>query len=315
MHVAKSILLLSRLTEDAERDLEARGPLLRLESPEHRPRLVAEHGAEVRIVVTTGLDGLSAAEIDAMPALQLICSVGVGYEAIDHEYARRRGIVLSYGPNTNAEAVADHAFALILGVRRRLLSNHATALAAAVRSKIGISDQVHGKRLGVLGIGEVGRRIARRALGFDMQVAYHARNRRDTLPYVYADNLLELARWCEVLVLAAPGGASTRHVVDADVLAALGPSGCLVNVARASLVDQAALVHALKTKTIRAAALDVYEDDPSALQALAACPDLLLTPHVAGRSPESMKAMMNLLLRNIDNHLSGRELVTPIPLH
>jgi D-3-phosphoglycerate dehydrogenase len=313
MSEATSILLLARLTEGAERQLDTRGPLLRVESPEHRRRLVADQGAGVRIVVTTGLDGLSAAEIDAMPALQLICCVGVGFEAIAMEHARRRGIAMSYGPGTNAEAVADHAFALILGARRRLLSNHATALAAAARSKVGMSDQIHGKRLGLLGIGEIGGRIARRALGFEMQVAYHARRRRDDVLYPYVDSLLELARWCDVLVLAAPGGASTRHLVDADVLAALGHSGCLVNVARASLVDQAALVNALKTQTIRAAALDVYEDDPAAMHELATCPDLLLTPHVAGRSPDSMQAMVDLVLRNIDSHLAGQGVLTPIP--
>ncbi|MBU6256938.1 MAG: 2-hydroxyacid dehydrogenase [Burkholderiales bacterium] len=310
---ATSILLLSRLPEAAEQQLETRGPLLRVETPEHRRRLVAEQGAAVRIVVTTGLDGLSAAEIDALPALQLVCSLGAGWEAIDLEHARRKGIALSYGPNTNAEAVADHALALILGARRRLLSHHATAQAAVVRSKVGMSDQIHGKRLGLLGMGQIGGRIARRAQGFEMQVAYHARHRRDDLPYAYFDQLLELARWCDVLVLAAPGGAATRHIVDAEVLAALGSEGCLVNVARASLVDQAALVHGLATQVIRAAALDVYDDDPAAMRELAACPNLLLSPHIAGRSPESMQAMVDLVLRNIDSHLSGRGVITPIP--
>lgn len=313
MPEATSLLMLSRLPPDAEQRLESRGPLLRVESPQHRQRLVAERGADVRIVITTGLDGLSAAEIDAMPALQLVCSLGVGYEAIALAHARRRGIALSYGPHTNAEAVADHAFALVLGARRRLLSHHAAAVAAVTRSQVGMSEQIHGKRLGLLGMGEIGRRIARRAAGFDMQVAYHARHRRDELPFPYFDRVIDLARWCDVLVLAAPGGAATRHIVDADVLAALGPAGCLVNVARASLVDQAALVRALKTQVIRAAALDVYDDDPAALQALAACGEVLLTPHIAGRSPESMQAMVDLVLRNIDSHISGHGVITPIP--
>lgn len=280
-----------------------------------RAAAVAQHGARVRVAVTIGTVGLTADEIRAMPGLELICTLGVGYERVDLGAAQARGIVVANGAGTNSPGVADHAFGLLLAAVRDIVKlDHAVRDGLFRDALPSLTPTIFGKRLGILGFGMIGRQLARRAAGFDMEVGYYSRSRRDDAGCRYFDTLLGLAAWCDYLVVAVPGGAATYHLVNAQVLEALGPKGVVVNIARGSVVDTAALADALRSGVIAAAGLDVYESEPLRPESLIGLPNVVLTPHVAGRSPEAMQAQLDRFLENAQGHFSGRGVVSPVPM-
>lgn len=271
-----------------------------------------QHAARVQVVLTIGSIGLSAAQMDALPALQLVCALGAGYEKIDVAHARTRGIATGNGAGTNDSCVADHALAMVLASVRQLAYYDAQLRAGVWRTALPLPAGVTGKRLGVLGLGTIGRKIALRAQAFEMEVGYHNRSPKADAPWAYFDSLLALAEWADVLVVATPGGAGTHHLVDAAVLRALGAQGHLVNIARGSVVDTAATAEALRSGALGFAALDVYESEPVAPQALLGLPNVLLTPHVAGWSPESVQATVDRFIANVRAHQAGQPLVSPV---
>ena len=250
-------------------------------------------------MLTIGSTCLTAEEIAAMPRLKLISALGAGYELIDMAAAQARGIPVTNGAGTNDVAVADHTMALLLAVVRDIPTLDRLTREGVWRTEISIKPGVSGKRLGILGLGTIGRHIARRAQAFDLAVGYHNRRRRDDTDFRYFDSTLALADWADFLVIATPGGAQTRHLVDAALLKALGPSGYLINIARGSVVDTRALAQALIDGSLAGAALDVYESEPAAPKDLLDCPNLVLTPHVAGWSPEAIDATITCFLSNV----------------
>lgn len=273
---------------------------------------IARHGAEIRAVLTIGTIGLTAAEIDAMPKLELLCTLGVGYETVDVAHARARGIVVANGAGTNDGAVADHAMALLLAAVRAVPQMDRATRDGKWRTELPLRPGITGKRLGVLGMGTIGKRIATRALGFELEVGYHNRSARPELPYRYFDSVGALADWCDFLIVATPGGAGTRHMVNAEVLRALGPQGFVVNIARGSVIDTAALARALRAGEVGGAGLDVYESEPAPPTELFDCPNVVLTPHIAGWSPEAIEATVRLFLENSRRHFGGQPVLTPI---
>ncbi|MGY8526728.1 2-hydroxyacid dehydrogenase [Paracidovorax citrulli] len=277
-----------------------------------RAARIAADGPAIRAVLTIGSIGLTAAEMDAMPALELVCALGAGYENIDVAHARERGIVVANGAGTNDSAVADHAMALLLGAVRALPELDRATRAGQWRTELPLRPGVSGKRLGVLGLGTIGRRIAARAAAFDLEVGYHNRSARSDVSWRYFEDVLSLAQWSDFLIVATPGGAGTRHMIDASVLAALGPQGFIVNIARGSVIDTAALAVALRTGAIGGAGLDVYESEPAPPLELLDCPNLVLTPHVAGWSPEAIDATVRLFLENARRHFAGEPVQTPV---
>ncbi|QOT79945.1 2-hydroxyacid dehydrogenase [Cupriavidus basilensis] len=277
-----------------------------------RAAQVQEAGARVRAVLTIGTVGLTAAEIDAMPALELVCALGAGYENIAVAHARARGIVVANGAGTNDSCVADHAMALLLATVRAIPVLDQATRAGKWRTALPMQPNVSGKRMGILGLGTIGRRIAQRGLGFDLEVGYHNRTRRDDAPYRYFDSLGALAEWADYLIIATPGGADTRHLVDAKVLAQLGPGGFVVNIARGSVLDTAALADALRAGKLGGAGLDVYETEPEPPAELFDCPNVVLTPHVAGRSPEAIDASVRQFQENSRLHFAGEPVLTPV---
>lgn len=282
-------------------------------TPPERAQALAAGGEVIRAVLTHGSSGFTAAEMAQLPKLEIICCLGAGHENIDHDAARARGIVVTHGPGTNDATVADHAMALILSVVRDVAALDATVKTAGWPKGRITRPMVTGKRLGILGLGTIGKQIAKRgAGGFDMEIGYCNRRPVEGSAFSHFATPIALAEWADVLVVAAPGGAATRHLVNRDVLKALGSNGYLVNIARGSIIDTAALIEALRDGVIAGAGLDVVDGEPVVPAELLVQPTLTITPHTAGRSPESVNAMVGLVIRNLTAHFSGESVLTPV---
>ncbi|MBS0340905.1 MAG: 2-hydroxyacid dehydrogenase, partial [Proteobacteria bacterium] len=229
---------------------------------------LAQHGHEFVGLTSSARYGADRALIDALPNLRVISSFGVGYEAIDVARARERGIPVGYTPDVLNDCVADTAFGLLIDVARRFsAADRFTRRGDWLQGQYPLATQVSGKKLGILGMGRIGRVIARRASGFDMQVRYHNRRELQGSPFGYEATLKGLASWADFLVVASAGGPETRKLVDAGVLEALGPEGFLINISRGSVIDEAALLEALQQGRIAGAGLDVFEKEPQVPEA------------------------------------------------
>jgi lactate dehydrogenase-like 2-hydroxyacid dehydrogenase len=254
--------------------------------------------------------------MDVLPALKAIICYGTGYDGIDLAEAARRGIAVGNSPGANAASVADMAMTLMLATTRRLLpaDNYVRSgdWANAKPSPL-MSAQAGnvGRKVGVYGMGAIGRKIAARVAAFESDVAYHSRSRHD-VPYRYEPSLEALVEWCNVLMVAVRAGPDTHHVIDADMLRRLGPDGFVVNISRGSVIDEAALVAALTDKTIAGAGLDVYEKEPHPPDALTRLPNVVLTPHVGGHTLESHAAMQDCVMANLEAFFAGRPLAYPV---
>jgi len=272
---------------------------------------LAAHGGEFTALVTSARFGADAAMIAALPALRVISSFGVGLDAIDLDAARARGIAVGYTPDVLNDCVADTAFALVMDVARRITeSDRFVRRGDWQRGQFPLATRVSGKKLGILGMGRIGRVIARRASGFDMEVRYHNRRRLDDVDYGYAETLEELAGWADFLVIASAGGAETRGLVSRGILDALGPQGYLVNISRGTVVDEQALVEALRDKRIAGAGLDVFEDEPNVPEALLALDNVVLLPHLASNTHETRAAMAQRVEDNLAAFLAGRPMIS-----
>ncbi|MBB2777869.1 UNVERIFIED_ORG: lactate dehydrogenase-like 2-hydroxyacid dehydrogenase [Comamonas terrigena] len=277
-------------------------------------RFLAKHGAQFEYLVTTAALGLPARVVDALPQLKFVSSFGVGFDALDKDALLRRGARVGYTPGVLDDCVADMAFALLLDATRGLsASDRFVRRGGWSQGRFDIHTRASGKRLGIFGMGRIGSTVARRASGFDMEVAYHNRRPVEGSPHQYLPSLLELARWADILVITAAGGDGTRHLVNAEVLAALGPQGFLVNVARGSVVDEAALAEALQHQHIAGAGLDVFEDEPRPLPALLALDNVVLAPHIASGTHETRRAMADLVLRNLAQFIATGEPEAEVP--
>ncbi|MFL9998688.1 2-hydroxyacid dehydrogenase [Paraburkholderia sediminicola] len=258
----------------------------------------------VRAVVTNGSTGLSDAQMAMLPALEIVSAFGAGYENVDVAAATRRGIVVTHAPGANAATVADHAIGLLLALARGYAPLTEAVRAGRWRTSRAERPTLTGARLGIVGMGRIGRLIAVRAQGFDMTLGYHGRQPHADAPGRYYADLIELAANSDFLVIACNGGAATKHLVGREVLQALGPNGYVVNVSRGSVLDTQALIDALAHAAIAGAGLDVIEDEPEVPRALLDHPDVLITPHIAGRSPASLIAQRDALLASLSQHFA-----------
>lgn len=314
------IALLSHVELEAgypEKFAQAGFDIIFATTPAQRAELDADTAARVKAVLTIGVIGLSAAEIAALPALEMICAQGVGYERIDLDAAKQRNITVTNGPGTNNVSVADHTLALMLAITRNIAwLDTRTRQGEWTRSRL-VPPAMTGKKLGIIGLGNIGGLIAERCVGgFSMQVGYF--NRRplelsEHRDWRYFPDALSLAEWADYLVVATPGGKETLKLVDAAVLKALGPKGYLINISRGSNVDNQALIHSLQQREIAGAALDVVDGEPQVPAEMIALTDnLILTPHLAGRSPESIANMMHLVLENLQAYFNQQPVLTPV---
>ena len=270
--------------------------------------LPSEDRGTIRAVVTNGSSGFSAAAMSVLPQLSLIACFGAGYEGVDLDAAAARGISVTSAPGANTETVADHAIGLMLAVMRDMPGCNSAVRDGRFAMSRAERPTLSRSRLGLLGLGQIGEAVARRAAAFGMQISYTTRHPRADQPWRHTPDLLALARDSDVLVLACPGGAPTRGLVDANVLAALGVDGFLVNIARGSVVNTAALADALKRGTIAGSALDVWEGEPDFPEILKDAPNLIVTPHMAGRSPEALRRQTEVLTANLEALFAGQPL-------
>jgi hydroxypyruvate reductase len=247
-----------------------------------------------------------------LPSLRAIVCYGTGYDGVDLAAAAKRKIAVGHSPAANAAAVADLAVTLMLAVTRRLLPadefvRNGSWAAAKPSPLLRPQPGNPGRRVGVYGMGEIGRKIAARVASFETEVGYFSRSRHD-VPYQYLPSLEALAEWCSVLMIAVRAGADTHHAVDAAILQRLGKDGYVVNISRGSVIDEAALVAALADNAIAGAGLDVFEKEPRAPDALTAFPNVVLTPHVGGHTIESHIAMQDCVIANLEAFFAERPL-------
>jgi hydroxypyruvate reductase len=266
----------------------------------------------IRAMITAGGTPLGGAMMDKMPKLGAIVCYGTGYDGIDLAAATERGIAVGHSPAANAAAVADLAVTLMLAVTRRLLpadnyvrsGNWASAKPSPLMRPQAGNPR---RRVGIYGMGEIGRKIAGRVASFETEVAYFSRSRHD-VPYPYLPSLEALAEWCNVLMIAVRAGADTHHAVDAKILRKLGEGGYVVNISRGSVIDEKALVASLADEVIAGAGLDVYEQEPHAPDPLTAFPNVVLTPHIGGHTLDSHLAMQNCVMANLEAFFAGKPL-------
>ena len=275
--------------------------------------LQTDVAARIRAIATEANRGANRALIGMLPKLEIISAFGVGVDAIDLVAARERNIPVTNTPGILADEVADLAIGLMLASARQIpLADRFVREGKWAKGPIALARSVGKKTIGVVGLGGIGRAIADRGAAFRMHVLYHGPRPKPDAPYAYVSGLVELARQSDYLMVACKGGPATRHLVSAEVMRALGPEGTLINVARGSVVDEAALVEALTQKRLGFAALDVFENEPHVPAELLALPNVIVQPHHGSATTQTRTAMGQLMIDNISAHFAGRPLLTPL---
>ncbi|KQX20906.1 MULTISPECIES: 2-hydroxyacid dehydrogenase [unclassified Sphingomonas] len=289
--------------------LEGQYHVLSLWKDEDRSRL-----AEVTALVMAGEFQLSPELVDALPKLGLIACFTVGYDGVDVAAARARGFQLSHAHDANQEDVADQTIGLILAQRRRIVDGDRMLRAGEWKpgTKM-ITRSVGGARVGIVGLGSIGAAVARRAEVMRMEVRWWGPNPKPAIAWQRMEDLTELAAWSDILVVAARAHADNEKMISAGVIEALGPDGLLVNVARGQVVDEDALIAALRDGRLGAAALDVYVQEPTPADRWADVPNTVLTPHTGGATDAAVQRMKDMLVANLAAFYAGEPLVTPIP--
>ena len=279
-----------------------------------KEKALAEIAPRIRGIATGGghakVDGDMLARF---PKLEIVSSFGVGYDHIDASWAGKHGIVVTNTPDVLNDEVADTTFGLMLSAVRQLPQADRYVRAGNwPKAPFPLTASLRGRTLGILGLGRIGRTIAKRAEAFGMKVVYHGRRPQDDAPYLYFPTLAGMARACDILVAITPGGPETKHLVNAEVLEALGPNGIFINVARGSVCDQEALIAALRDRKILTAGLDVYADEPNVPKELIEMEHVVLLPHVGSGTKHTRDAMGQLVVDNLRSFISGRGPLTPV---
>jgi lactate dehydrogenase-like 2-hydroxyacid dehydrogenase len=271
---------------------------------------------DVQALITIGAIETGGAFMDTMPGLRLICCFGSGYEGVDIAAAKARGIKVANTVGANAATVADLAVALLLASIRQVVTGDKLVRAGEWRGKnpapLLYARGLTGRKIGVLGLGAIGEKIAHRLAAFETEIGYHSRHAKKDAPWRYFSSLLELATWADVLMLAHRADETNRHMVNSKIIEALGPDGHIVNITRGSAIDEDALIAALKAGKIAGAGLDVFEGEPEVRADLRALPNLVLTPHVGGGTAEALEAMASRVVENMDAFFAGKPLVNEV---
>jgi hydroxypyruvate reductase len=279
----------------------------------HKPGLLAAEGSRIRGLVQGGGTVTATTLLDALPKLEIISVFGVGYDGVPVAYCKSRGIKVTNTPDVLTDDVADVALGLILMTGRGFvrLNRFVHAMEWEKRAPE-LTTKLGGRKVGILGLGRIGKAIAARTEAMGMKIVYTGR-KPQAVPYEFVPDLKSLAAAVDFLVVACPGGAATRNIVDAEVLAALGKNGTLINIARGSIVDERALIEALKSGTIKGAGLDVFADEPHIPSELLSMDNVVLLPHVGSATRETRQAMGDLCKANLDAWFSQKKVLTLIP--
>ncbi|RYY96186.1 MAG: 2-hydroxyacid dehydrogenase [Comamonadaceae bacterium] len=279
------------------------------------PEAFARVAPTIRGVTGGGESQVPRALMDKLPALEVVSIMGVGYDKVDVPAAQERKVPVTHTPGVLDDEVADLAIALMLSVARRIpqADRYVREGLWASKGNFPFARKMSGARLGIVGLGRIGSAIAHRAKAFGMSIAYTGRTQRSDVAYPYYASAKALAAEVDFLVAITPGGEGTRKMIDREVLQSLGPRGYLVNVARGTVVDEAALIEALQQGVIAGAGLDVFENEPNVPEALRALDNVVLTPHMASATHETRQAMADLALANLVEHFAGRPLKSPVP--
>jgi lactate dehydrogenase-like 2-hydroxyacid dehydrogenase len=281
-----------------------------------RSTFLAEHGGEIRAVVTSGRTGVDANLMTALPNLGAVVNFGVGYDTTDVDEAARRGVAVSNTPDVLTDCVADTAVGLMIDTLRQFSAADRFIRAGRwpAEGNYPLTHQVSNRRVGIIGLGRIGSAIAKRLSAFGCAIAYHNRRQVEGSPHEYFGSAVDLAEAVEVLIVAAAGGAGTAKLVSREVIDALGPRGYLINIARGSVVDEEALVSALRDGRLAGAGLDVFADEPNVPPELLDMDNVVVLPHVGSGTVETRAAMEELTLCNLESYLKTGELVTPVPM-
>jgi lactate dehydrogenase-like 2-hydroxyacid dehydrogenase len=281
-----------------------------------RTAFLAEHAEEITVAVTSGRTGVDAGLMTALPHLGAVVNFGVGYDTTDVEAAASRGVAVSNTPDVLTDCVADTAVGLMIDVLRQFSAadRYVRQGRWLVDGNYPLTRQVSNTRVGIIGMGRIGSAIAHRLSSFGCSISYHNRRVVADSPFAYVTSPVELARQVDVLIMAAAGGAETRHLIDREVIEALGANGYVINIARGSVIDEPALVDALTAGRLAGAGLDVFADEPQVPDELLTMDNVVLLPHVGSGTEQTRAAMEDLTLRNLDQFLTTGELVTPVPM-
>lgn len=294
--------------------LEAAYTLHRLDLADDRQAMLAEVGPRCAGMVTFGHVTLDEAFLAQLPALKIVSCGSVGYDTIDVPALTRAGVRLTNTPDVLTDDVADTALMLLLAARRRLLQGdrHVRSGEWSRSGPIPLTRSTAGKTVGIVGLGRIGSAIARRCEALGLKVGYYGRSEKPGIGYRYFADVVALAEWSDILVASTTGGAGTRAIVSAAALEALGPEGSFINIARGSVVDEPALIAALKEGRLGSAGLDVFENEPNPDPAFRDLDNVVLYPHHASGTEETRDKMAQLVVDNLAAFFAGRDLLTPV---
>jgi hydroxypyruvate reductase len=307
------VLQVGRLSAGGEARIRAALPVTLLAEQTDCEKFLRSEGQRFNGLITIAPIGASRDLIMQLPNLKVIACRGIGVEKVDLQTARERGIVVSSTPDVLTDCVADLGMGLMIDTVRAISAADRYVRAGQwPNGPFPLATRFSGKKLGLLGLGKIGRAIAQRAEGFQMQIRYHNRQPDPHCSYAYEASAESLASWCDFLMVAVSGGPHSQHLVNRAVLAALGPTGFLFNVSRGSVIDEQALVDALTEKTIAGAGLDVYAQEPQVPEQLKAMNNVVLAPHIGSGTHETRAAMEALVLENLQSFFSTGKLLTPV---
>jgi lactate dehydrogenase-like 2-hydroxyacid dehydrogenase len=266
------------------------------------------------IAVAYTANKIDGAFMSRFPKLEVVASFGVGYDHVDAKWAGEHGIVVTNTPDVLNEEVADTALGLLLCTLREFPQAERYLRAGKwLKGGYPLTPTLQGRTVGVVGMGRIGKAIGRRLEAFGVSVVYHSRNPQTGVTYKYYPKLVDMARDVDTLMVIVPGGAATRNLINAEVLKALGPNGVLINMARGSVVDEPALIQALKDRTILSAGLDVFVNEPQVPQELIDMDHIVLFPHLGSASIATRQAMDQLVVDNLKAWFAGKAPLTPVP--
>jgi lactate dehydrogenase-like 2-hydroxyacid dehydrogenase len=304
------ILQTGKLLASCEAALAERYTVHKLHQQADKPAWLAANGSRIRAHAGSGVQ---ADLMDALPNLEIIASFGVGYDNIDTKSAKARNIRVTNTPNVLNDAVAELTIGLMISLARRIpQGDQYVRQGKWPNGSMPLFSELTGKTVGILGLGRIGKEIAVRAQAMKMRVVYHGRKRQQSEPHIFYDNLTDMARDCDWLVIIAPGGKGTERIVSREVLTALGPKGMLVNVARGTLVDEPAMLELLQNGGLGGAALDVFENEPQVPAGFLALDNVVLSPHQGSATHQTRNAMGALLVANLEAHFAGEPLISAV---